>query len=258
MSVRPAKTQISLGIRAVWSEHSLCAKWVAKIPSFLHADSEDSDQTGRMPRLIWVSAGCTLILLVLSWCGSFEDVYVVGYVSCWLWGTISNGKIFLWKFSKGNKEWNQDFRHRSWYRHGCSWSSSRGFPAIDALDATKAMLSIAKKENLYDNYYCEFLSGEPLSCFEQDTYNGLTASGCFARNHIPSEALREIIRLVKPGGIIVIVSRPASPVFDDHILTLIDILEQEGKWKKLVAETSGRYFLKDEAIVWKYQVLKSS
>ena len=52
VAVRPAKTQISLGIRSVWSESSLCAQWVAKDPSFLHADSEDSDQTGRMPRLI--------------------------------------------------------------------------------------------------------------------------------------------------------------------------------------------------------------
>ena len=41
MSVRPAKTQISLGVFAVHS--------VDKVPSFLHADSEDSDQTGRMP-----------------------------------------------------------------------------------------------------------------------------------------------------------------------------------------------------------------
>ena len=57
--VRPAKTQISLGIRPIWSESSLCARWVAKDPSFLHADREDSDQTGRMPRLIWVFAGCT-------------------------------------------------------------------------------------------------------------------------------------------------------------------------------------------------------
>ena len=47
MSVRPAKTQISLGIRPVWSESSLCTQWVAKEPRFLHADSEDSDQTGR-------------------------------------------------------------------------------------------------------------------------------------------------------------------------------------------------------------------
>ena len=59
VTVRPAKTQISLGIRPVWSESSLCAWWVAKDPSFLHADSEDSDQTGRMPRLIWVFAGRT-------------------------------------------------------------------------------------------------------------------------------------------------------------------------------------------------------
>ena len=70
VSVRPAKTQISLGIRPVWSESSLCAQWVAKDPRFLHADSEDSDQTGRMPRLIWVFAGRTLTLLVLSCRGS--------------------------------------------------------------------------------------------------------------------------------------------------------------------------------------------
>ena len=41
VTVRPLKTQISLGIRPVWSESSLCAQWVAKDPSFLHADSED-------------------------------------------------------------------------------------------------------------------------------------------------------------------------------------------------------------------------
>ena len=40
-SVRQAKTQISLGIRPVWSKSTLCAQWVAKDPSFLHADSED-------------------------------------------------------------------------------------------------------------------------------------------------------------------------------------------------------------------------
>ena len=67
----PAKTQISLGIRPVWSESSLCAQWVAKDPSLLHADSEDFDQTGRMPRLIWVFAGRTVIFLVLSWGGSY-------------------------------------------------------------------------------------------------------------------------------------------------------------------------------------------
>ena len=49
MTVRPVKTQI---FRPVCSESSLCAQWVAKDPSFLHVDSENSDQTERMPRLI--------------------------------------------------------------------------------------------------------------------------------------------------------------------------------------------------------------
>ena len=66
----PAKAQISLGVCPVWSESSLCAQWVAKGPRFLHADSEDSDQTGRMPRLVWVFAGRTLTLLSLSCRGS--------------------------------------------------------------------------------------------------------------------------------------------------------------------------------------------
>ena len=56
-----------------WSESSLCAQWVAKGQSFLHVDSEDSDQTGRVSRLIWVFAGRTLTLLVLSRGGSFLD-----------------------------------------------------------------------------------------------------------------------------------------------------------------------------------------
>ena len=57
--VPSAKTQISLGIRPFWSESSLCTQWVAKDPSFFHVDSEESGQTGRMPRLIWVFAGRT-------------------------------------------------------------------------------------------------------------------------------------------------------------------------------------------------------
>ena len=61
VTVHTAKTQISLGIRQVWSESSLCAQWVAKDPSFLHADSEDSYQTGQMLRLIRVFAERTLI-----------------------------------------------------------------------------------------------------------------------------------------------------------------------------------------------------
>ena len=48
------KIQISLHIRAVWSESSLATFWKANDANFLHTDNKDSNQTVQMGRLIWV------------------------------------------------------------------------------------------------------------------------------------------------------------------------------------------------------------
>ena len=65
MSVRPAKTD---QIRPVWSESSLCAEWVAKDPSFLHADSEDwSDWADVQADLRLRSAHSHFVGFVMSW-----------------------------------------------------------------------------------------------------------------------------------------------------------------------------------------------
>ena len=62
----------ALGIRPIWSE-ALLSAWRKLGSLATHwAHSEVSDQTGRMPRLIWVFTGHTVILLVLSWGGSNE------------------------------------------------------------------------------------------------------------------------------------------------------------------------------------------
>ena len=126
--VRPVKTQISLGICLVWSKSSLCAQWVAKDPRFLHADSEDSDQTGRMPRLIWVIAARTLILLVLSWGGSFyfipqtttsllDKIFRTKFFICiTCWKDCSIGSMSAWHAS--SPEFNPHVRHILSWRLG--------------------------------------------------------------------------------------------------------------------------------------------
>ena len=53
-----------LNLRSAWAsaqsdQSSQCTQWVAKDPRFPQADSKDSDQTGQMPRLIWVFTGRT-------------------------------------------------------------------------------------------------------------------------------------------------------------------------------------------------------
>ena len=87
MTVRPAKTRISLGICPVWSESSLSAwrKLWSLATHLVHR--EDPGQTGRMPWLIWVFAGHTLILLVLSCHGSFCLPHI-SWPVYWSWKEI--------------------------------------------------------------------------------------------------------------------------------------------------------------------------
>ena len=66
-----ASTQSDQSSLSAWRNlGSLATQWV---------HSEDSDQTGQMPRLIWVFIGRTLILLVLSCHCSYIEFF------CWWW-----------------------------------------------------------------------------------------------------------------------------------------------------------------------------
>ena len=77
VAVHPAKTQISLAICPVWLESSLSAWRKLRSLATHWAHSEDSDQTGRMPRLIWVFTWCTL-----SFCWFCHVAAHVGYKFC--------------------------------------------------------------------------------------------------------------------------------------------------------------------------------
>ena len=112
VAVRPAKAQISLGIRPVWSESSLSAwrKLGSLATHWVH--SEDSEQTGRMPRLIGVFAGCTLTLLVLSCSGSFvlpqflsAKIIVLVYRAILWVQSILRGGHFFFKWTDRTREY---------------------------------------------------------------------------------------------------------------------------------------------------------
>ena len=100
MTERPAKTQISLGIRPVWSASSMCAQWLAKDPSLLQMDSKDSNQTRQMPRLIWVFGGCTchFVGFVMRWL-TWSDITI-----CFIWsGFALPAKVSFWAFCNNPK-----------------------------------------------------------------------------------------------------------------------------------------------------------
>ena len=109
MSVRPANTQISLGIRPVWSESSMSAWRKLRSLATHWAQSEDSDQTGRMPWLIWVFAGRTQTIfgggILFSRCLSVHPSVRPSFRPCVLppvtfWFFFNILKRQWWKFIK--------------------------------------------------------------------------------------------------------------------------------------------------------------
>ena len=75
----PAKTRISLGIRPVWSESSLCAQWVAKGPSFHRADSEDWSHWADKPFCWFCHEAAQICLTVFATC--IAPIRLTFYVS---------------------------------------------------------------------------------------------------------------------------------------------------------------------------------
>ena len=132
-----------------------------------------------------------------------------------------------------------------------------GFQHIDALDPSQGMLDRAEAKNLYERYICDFITDKKLD-ISDNTYDVLTVSAGFGEGHIPCRALHEMIRVVKPGGIIVIVTRhqhlESVEEYRDKLEPLMDKLETEKKWKKLERRIFDGFFLDKSGILWKYEV----
>ena len=86
--VHPAKTQISLCIHPVWSVFAVRMKkpWVL---SFLLSEQRRCDQTGWMPRLIWVFAGHTCHFV--GFCHAVAHLHLMQY-----WTSVENFLYQIW------------------------------------------------------------------------------------------------------------------------------------------------------------------
>merc|ERR1712071_29428 len=80
--------------------------------------------------------------------------------------------------------------------------SPHGYTNIDAIDGSEDMLSLAKKEESYKNFYVSLLGGEHVAPIEAETYDAVIASGTFAPGHLYSDAFLDLIRMTKKGGVI--------------------------------------------------------
>lgn len=132
-----------------------------------------------------------------------------------------------------------------------------GFTNIEALDPSEPMLSVAKSKGIYRKLYCEYLTDEPLY-IAQDTYDVIVSSGALGNGHVPCGAFKEMIRLVKPGGYIVMATTPThikeDAEYRGKLEPFMAELETNGAWKFVKREVVPKYKCTTDGVVLVYQV----
>jgi len=78
-----------------------------------------------------------------------------------------------------------------------------GYTNIDGCDLSQGMLDKAGELNIYNRLFACDLNHPPLEA-NNTSYDAITAVGVFSFGHIMPEAVDELLRITKPGGIIII------------------------------------------------------
>ncbi|KAK7009317.1 hypothetical protein BgiMline_000826 [Biomphalaria glabrata] len=134
----------------------------------------------------------------------------------------------------------------------------KGFKTLDALEPSEGMLNLAKGKGIYTRTFQTFLNGTS-SFIQSDFYDVALTSGGMGEGHIPCSGLEELIRVVKPGGLAVIVMRETyltSVVeYKDRLEPRMKELELEGKWTSVMRRVVPKYSFENNGVVFVFRVL---
>jgi len=139
-----------------------------------------------------------------------------------------------------------------------------GFRNIDQLDFSPDMLAIAAKKGLFTRLIQAAMGPERLP-LETDWYDLAVATGCFVPGHVKTDCLPELIRVMKPGGLIVLAARqsylsecPQFTGMEDELAALADA----GKWRQVARRVVPGSFPSERfppeqhtGVVWVFEVL---
>ncbi|TIQ34562.1 MAG: class I SAM-dependent methyltransferase [Mesorhizobium sp.] len=109
------------------------------------------------------------------------------------------------------------------------WLAITGYPQVEALDISQGMLDKAAAKGVYTALHRLALGG-PLP-FADGAYAGIVSAGVFTSGHVGIEGLDELIRICRPGGIIVLTVK--NTLWQAGFAERITALEAQGAISRL-------------------------
>ena len=105
-----------------------------------------------------------------------------------------------------------------------------GYTDLQGMDPSSGMLAMAERKNIYKNLY-------PLALSEKvdlpdESFGAVVAMGVLTHGHAPPESLVGILRLLKPGGVVVF--SLSQIAYEQHGFDLqMSKLESDNEWTPL-------------------------
>jgi predicted TPR repeat methyltransferase len=122
------------------------------------------------------------------------------------------------------------------------WLAILGYPQVEGLDLSEGMLARAAAKNVYAALHRAALGGSLP--FPDGHFAGIVSAGVFTSGHVGVEGLPELLRIVRPGGIIVLTVK--NTLWNDGFSQRLTELEQAGTLER-VEETDPYVSMPGEA-----------
>lgn len=109
------------------------------------------------------------------------------------------------------------------------WLKLAGYGPVEGVDLSPGMLAVAAAKSAYDRLAEGDLTG--ALPFEDGRFTGCICSGVFTTGHVGAEGLDELLRVLLPGGVLVLTVKDKT--WDDGFSERLDELEREGRVARL-------------------------
>jgi len=109
------------------------------------------------------------------------------------------------------------------------WLAITGYPRVEALDISQGMLDKAGAKGVYTALH-RLAMGNALP-FADGAYAGIVSAGVFTSGHVGVEGLDELIRICRPGGVIVLTVK--NTLWQAGFAERIAGLEAQGRLKRV-------------------------
>ncbi len=117
------------------------------------------------------------------------------------------------------------------------WLKIAGYPIVHGLDISDGMLAVARAKGSYDGLHRAAL-GTRLP-FAADAFAGVVSSGVFTTGHVGPEGLDDLVRICRPGGVLVLTVKTTlwADGFAAHLADLaVTLIEQTRPYVSMPGE----------------------